>query len=172
MDVSELLDGTEPIEVELAGKTVVCEVYTSGWMARATLDQLAEIEPLNEDAGNIRTRLDEIAAELQHEVPDDRRPALELELSQLRPKHLKVAARLACAVVPLIVKDATIDGEPFLYNGRPFSECASSLPAFFLMAVMAKAGDVEKNPSERGLSESGEAPVALPEIDQTASISA
>lgn len=167
MDITEILDGTQPVEVELAGQSITCHIYTAGWAVRATLDQLADIEPLNVKTSKLNAKISEIEAELEHNVPEERRTKMEDELDSLRVQHLKTAARFACAVVPLVVKDAEVNGGPFEYQGLSFHECASKLPAAFLMSVMGKAGELESNPTTPDLSEHGSGAGESQEIDQT-----
>lgn len=144
MDLSELLDGTIPVPVNLLGKEITCAVYSSGWK-RLTKEQRDSIQPVAEKMEARRRRVEEIEQELKNEVPDDRRPQLEAEVKAARQSDDMIP--FARMFVPLMVKDIEADGEPLTFRQKPFPDFISELPDMLLLEITNKVGDALENPS-------------------------
>jgi hypothetical protein len=145
MDLSELLDGTISVPVDLLGKKFTCAVFSAGW-SRLTKEQRDSIQPLADSLGANRKRAEEIEKELQHEVPEDRRPQLEAELVGVKQSADMIP--FARQFVPLMVKGIDDEGgEPLTFREKPFPEFVPELPDMLLLEITNRVGDALENPS-------------------------
>ena len=172
MDYSEIIDATTPVAIELFGKvSAVCHVYTAGW-ERLTTAQRALVLPLAVKLGVSKKRSDEITAELDQLVPEDRRPALETEQRELGVQSLSETVAFACAFIPLMASGIEVGDSPLTFRGKFYPDYVSDLPERDLIEIANKLGAAMENPSSGETSESISPPEDAPELSQIESIAA
>lgn len=153
MNLDEILDVTEPVTVKFMGHDVTAHVYTAG-PNKLTREERELIGEANDN----------------RPVADDQLTGK--EKTQREREVYNAGVDSVRAILPIIVKNADLDGEPLIYREKPFPENICSFPDALLIEVGNAALDKWNagNPTDGLEQQSGSQPEAIPEQSQAESI--
>lgn len=149
-DLAEVLDATEPVDVEYLGKTIVAHVYKAG-DARLTIEERKKLRAARQPLQDSEDRISAINKEIAGLDESSNGRADELEKELLDVLNQLSNAGVFQATVPVMVQRFEYEGEPLLFRGKEISgENIADLPDSFSFEVAMKAGEVWGRPFATG----------------------
>lgn len=176
MDLSSLLDTTEPTSCEFLETTINLEVYTAG-MSRLTHEEtqkfrgiIQEYVPANEQAQRLRDAL-KVQESLATESPEEEE-AKQVKLREIQAEFDRLdvgSVEQMRVILPMMLKGWSLNGEPMKRNGESFPPTAANLatvPDSLLLAVGQAAQAIWVRPTIPA-SEVGSVAAEMSESSQT-----